>query len=715
MHARHRSPGNGTRSTYMGLGGVAATSRISPEGSFRNHGINNPDYRGYNRSFGRGQSKPFQPPRPPPRRGDIFVEAGRLATEYLVSKGLLPPNVLSGKWQNGSLKVGEFPGFRAQEAENLLLPMEGRTSALSRLGNAGSDVGSGRRRFPDEYNSAGLSSYIRGRKRTGSFKDYGLEWSREPGRIGSSSDKARASPDVEGNDDAFSGYLEEQQVNNDGSSGVQKSPPDDLAPESDGVGDSESALEKYQLPDNVSSKGSSPSTGKDLQLEANMESIERTDDMTMPNMDAREVKDGSSNDEKEKQSAMENTPIHHCGGEVDIPSKSGNDLLRLCSFAKVPTRIRSSLTTRGSKLDPVPITKDENTHENELPIGPGAAVEELPVGGSSGDASSNQTQSSEGIGSDALKAPAVQEAGELALAYAVGQGKCTRSKSFPERTFMNELESNVGPPGFMERGEKRVMHDDESRDGTKKLREWAPSIDTPDDDCLRLSNSMEKQQTSKERTNTPGEGVILAADQTRVDISLFPKCGAEQCIEYAEEKQLIPGSFKTFDLNLMEASDVNENQNSDTMLIFPSITESEKAAAPVDIDLSMSNKGEISDKYGRHGANGKEIEVIDLENDSIQEDKAFNDSERKDETVYTGLESFPTHAHNSNDMPDVQDGYGLMISELLGNDIPSCSSVSADINFLHNDMGLDNGEGILGDDDSIYMSLGEIPSSMPEL
>lgn len=47
-------------------------------------------------------------------------------------------------------------------------------------------------------------------------------------------------------------------------------------------------------------------------------------------------------------------------------------------------------------------------------------------------------------------------------------------------------------------------------------------------------------------------------------------------------------------------------------------------------------------------------------------------------------------------MPDVQDGYGLMISELLGSDSPNCSSVPTDLNSLHNHMGLPNSEVMVG-------------------
>lgn len=63
----------------------------------------------------------------------------------------------------------------------------------------------------------------------------------------------------------------------------------------------------------------------------------------------------------------------------------------------------------------------------------------------------------------------------------------------------------------------------------------------------------------------------------------------------------------------------------------------------------------------------------------------------RDETLFTGLESFTNNAQ-VHDIPDVQDGYGMMISELLRSDLPNCSSVPPDVNSLQNEMGLNNGE-----------------------
>ena len=62
------------------------------------------------------------------------------------------------------------------------------------------------------------------------------------------------------------------------------------------------------------------------------------------------------------------------------------------------------------------------------------------------------------------------------------------------------------------------------------------------------------------------------------------------------------------------------------------------------------------------------------------------------EADITNVGSFQNSSHNSNHNPDGQDGYGFMISELLGNDVPNCSSVQPDMNSLQNEIGVHHGE-----------------------
>ncbi|KAJ6967272.1 receptor kinase BRI1-like 3 [Populus alba x Populus x berolinensis] len=125
--------------------------------------------------------------------------------------------------------------------------------------------------------------------------------------------------------------------------------------------------------------------------------------------------------------------------------------------------------------------------------------------------------------------------------------------------------------------------------------------------------------------------------------------------KYAQEKQLFPSSFKIVDLNLMETSDMNDTHRSDPVLTHPSIMTMGKQAPQVDIDLSMSNSN-VSGEYTRHMTDGKQVEIIDLENDTL-EDKDFDSSQIKTEIAFNGTEGFPNHSQNVGNVTDVQDNY----------------------------------------------------------
>lgn len=66
----------------------------------------------------------------------------------------------------------------------------------------------------------------------------------------------------------------------------------------------------------------------------------------------------------------------------------------------------------------------------------------------------------------------------------------------------------------------------------------------------------------------------------------------------------------------------------------------------------------------------------------------------RSETLYSSLENFLSQADHQDDLHSIQDGYSLAISELLGNDIPGCPSVSSDLNNLQTGMGLSGPEVI---------------------
>ncbi|XVF33824.1 hypothetical protein REPUB_Repub18cG0004300 [Reevesia pubescens] len=764
MHARHRSPGNGYRSSPMGIGigmgmgmgmgmGIAA-SRISPETSGRGHGFYNSEYRNFKRSFGRGQShsKSFQPqsqsqsqsqshphlhPPTPCKDTDIFMEAGRLAAEYLVSQGLLLPSVLPSKRQNGSLKkqIGDYQDYRSLEGESLHLSPDGRTSALARLGNATSDLSLGRRRYLDDYNSTGSRNLSKGRRKEGPYRSYSSDWGRDYGRRGSWSDRIRASPDLEIDDDNVSGHHDELQVGKDVGNGLQMPVSSEFEPKSEELDNSEFD-DEYNLQDEVGSKASSSGAGKDLKLETDGKLLKGSDDSTNFSAEAGELRDGSNTVENEEEGMMKDLSYHYSSTDDDPLGKTSADLLALCKFAKVPTKTRSSLTLKNLKADSVSINEQESLSDIGTPNVPQVLLEDNSLGGSSGDMLLNKSPGSKCPDSELPKDLSVHsfgDVGDLDHIYNVEQGKCTRSQSFPDKTFLqgNEQELVQGMPSLersssmvviKEKGEKRGLEWSDLRDGAKKPREWLQPMTTRVE-FLPFPAFGDKKGSSVEGTASPSVKVGVAVDKDIEDglitNSKFPDGDGDSGVNFAQEKQLFPNAFKICDLNLMEASDINENHHNDPIIMYSTSSETKNEAGTIDIDLSMSNSNN-SGGGNRLTSNSKEIEVIDLENDSIQEDKAVDNLERKSEPMFVSM---------NGDMTDVPDHYdGLMITEFLRN-FSNCPQEdinphplqnenintlqTEDINPLQNEMGLHNGEGTLGDDDSIYMSLGEIPLSMP--
>ncbi|KAE8693547.1 Detected protein of unknown function [Hibiscus syriacus] len=626
-----------------------------------------------------------------------------------------PPSVLPAKWQTGRLKkqTGDYQVYRSQEAANLHLSSDGRTSALARLRNSNSDLGLGRRRYADDNNSSWSRNLSKGRRKEGSYRGRGY------GGSGSWSNWIRDSPDLEIDDDNVSGHHEESQDGKDVGDGLQKHVSSELAPKGEELDNFD---DKYGLQGELSSKASSSGADKVLKSEADGELLKRSDDSKDFRMEAGELKDGSNdNAETEEECILKDLSVKHYSTEDDVSGKTTTDLLALCNFAKVPTKTRSSLTLKNLKADSVSVNEQESVSDFETTNGPQVLLEDNSLGGSSGDLILNRSQDLK-PDSELSVDLSVHSFG-LDHMYGVEQGKCTRSQSFPDRALLHDSEQELVPgmSGLQrscsmvtvkERGEKRGLEQSDLREGAKKPREWPEPVTTKAE-FLPFPDFEDKKVGLVEGIASTSEEVGMIVEKgiqdSLVTNSHFPGGNGESSVNYVQEKQLFPNAFKICDLNLIETSDINESHHNDPIIMYSSAPETKIEVATIGIDLSMSNSNG-SAGGNRLANNCKEIEVIDLENDCTQENKIVDNLERKSEPMFVSM---------NGDMTDVPDQYdGLMITEFLRN-FSNCPSddinvhplQNENINTLQNEMGLHNGEGTLADDDSIYMSLGEIPLS----
>lgn len=478
---------------------------------------------------------------------------------------------------------------------------------------------------------------MRESRRNGTVKNYGSEFNRELGRVGSWN-RVRNSPNVDAQDNAFSGNTDEQKVAKNSDGVLRNSPPRKINPEVESSGDtlvdSEPAGQN-KAGDDAGKKASPISTGTYLPSEDERQHNEKSVEMEASKIEVDQVDVSHDNGELERKAAKEDIEVKLCTEEHKPTSKSSNDLLSLWRFEHVPKKTRSSLANRVLKVCDNAVIEDENTREMELPKDTQTHSELNHVDVSSGVISSPHSHDARNLDSGKSEPLDLEE--ESCCSHVIKQVSKAGSLSLGDSMVIKEDETIVELSGFessssinLERGEKRALeHDDDCTGGTKKPRELVSSMCSLSDGILYHSNSMEDWPNSQEPGTSHGEGVMLSLDEKKlVDIPLITKSDVEPGTDITG-KQLFPGCLRACDLNLLEASVVNETQNADPVNIFPGITGSVKNEAPVDIDLTMSSNCNTASQYAKSAFDHIDIEVIDLDNDSEQEDKALNNPETR--------------------------------------------------------------------------------------
>lgn len=780
MQGRHRSPVDGLRS--------AGAGRLPKEvhGGYGGSGY---------RNFGRGGKyrrgpppKPSHsylppPPPPPPRKIDIMMEAGRLAAEYFVSKGVIPASLLPPKWPSDSVSQDS----KGRDKDNS--SFHGRTSALDRIGNSNYDSGYGRRRYNDERDHGGQGTPTRGRKkREGNHnRSHGSDWGRDE-RNGSWADNRSRYPNENGAEDddtAAPGYRRSGGYDYYSSSRTFKSVADS-EPRSE-----ESEMDNYDGGDDTGSKASSSSTRKDPLPDVDAELMRGMSEGDTLNMEAGNTRGNENTEQEDKDRMDEDSPEQHLIDEVGS-SEHAADLLKLCSFTKVPTKPRSSVINRSPKAEefrvsavPENIAESSTSPEkDEIPsvvwvsntepsiiqtadtnVAPSQDDSMLTEKNASQDDSmpSEKNVSQVCLGepasvpmsntahlgpqdSAALPLSSVEEGAKSDAVHTTENRSCTRSISFPEK-FSTPLQRDLTPAlvlssenrncarsfSFSETSSIALIPEEADKSlsnrkisavptdaaagdglalqsgqigGTKRPREWYSDIVSSNEYGL-MRNLRAKQSGSQDKGLLPHEGLGFEQKKSTTTAALFHK-GEPGCQVNMEEDRR-SNSFKICDLNLMEAPEITEITDDPVIDAGTSVAVKTEKVNSVDFGLSISNNPQSSDMYSQHSNDDKGITIIDLEDDSPAEDGVWDPSKHKSEPMYPNLDNFLNNTVSTVDLPDIPDGYSLAISDLLGADIAGCPSVSADMNNLHPGMTLPGSEGMPADDDSIYVSLGEIP------
>uniref|UniRef100_A0ACD5YUK9 Uncharacterized protein n=1 Tax=Avena sativa TaxID=4498 RepID=A0ACD5YUK9_AVESA len=99
------------------------------------------------------------------------------------------------------------------------------------------------------------------------------------------------------------------------------------------------------------------------------------------------------------------------------------------------------------------------------------------------------------------------------------------------------------------------------------------------------------------------------------------------------------------------------------------------------------------------------VQVFDIENDTQIEVAGFDSSKAKNEMICSSMDVMMHPGIHTDDLPVIQDGYNLALSDFLVADIPCYSSMQPD---LQASMCTNDSEGIPGMDDPIYGSLSDI-------
>ncbi|PWZ44250.1 hypothetical protein Zm00014a_019682 [Zea mays] len=685
-------------------------------------------------AYSRGR-KQFYPPSPLPsaalslplqNKYEVLMEAGRLAAEYLLAKGVLPPGSLQQR--SGTVVPGGWGQLPPPPPLSVTLEAQAYHGARNGRRQVDDECGirnaSSRRNRGGDYSSSNSSNYNRrGKRKFGADNRYS-DWAKDRGRNRRYSDIRSYDDD---DDNGAPGFKRERRssggIDEVGSrvSGVAGEGPSSKV-EAMGESELEDTGSKASSNSNVQQKADASQEAKDENEASKMQEnsvvsnsdvveqalngednsnndssdgVQELETKHLPVSSGEKVSDGRPEDSGVLNGKVEDGSTSHEKAEDDttseevsimennLPNDVGN-LLNYCNFARVPTRPRSVLANRNVE----PAQKEIDVSELVNPVTP----EEMSQMAIDREANTNSITNIEENSKDELVGQDQERAEEINICNQVAE-----SMAFHEKETQGETEE-------MEE-QKNIPRHYEVEDNNE-TNELSPTFAS----CQNNFSLQVEKGIQIYNLDTPPQDEVLIDPPDKgktVDSELSPNIKAEDAVTIEEEKLGQSSSFKIRDLNLVGSPEVADMRGD------PRLGQSFTAGCSVDlqdnqqIDLgtALGNNPNNTDTCTPFLLANKAVQVIDIEDDSPIEAGACDTSKSKGEMVYSSMEGSMNPPANNDALHGIPDGYSLAISDYLGADMSCYQSIQTE---LQGGMNLNGSEGITVMDDSIYSSLGDI-------
>ncbi|XP_072992942.1 uncharacterized protein [Typha latifolia] len=563
------------------------------------------------------------------QKAGILLEAGRLAAEYLVSKGFLSASLLPVKLDSDrNEEVKEKDGVHSTHGDQ--------------INNARREVGFRRRRYNVGIN-VGDEKGVRRNWRSRSRECLpGLDWNREKER------KRRRSRDERYSVERDNNRFRHNKFDEYGSR-ARRAPDELRHSRSEVTHESESEEENCRSCDSTRWKRSYFSIRGD--------SSHRL----------RDSEGRYKRDDQQESVSGENMLKRERASDID--------LVKLISRVKVPKKRRSSFAQRSSEVHQSAVNDAERT----LPDDPEEVSEVVINEDATGVALIDRNM----YQSDISRC----EASNVSIVQSV---QPVEDSADPNCKLSGNLQGIgiYGPTIDVQEGACPMEIVTKSNNTIRPNDFLTPKV-SQENDYPQFDTLWESQSWLHLNKFSGDEEAIETTDPNNSGDSLFPIVGTESPIDIKEEKQHPAISFRLFDLNLMETPEMTEIPDASVTDQVYSSTLSLDSEKELLANLAILTPQDANRSTVEHQESGSEqmISMISM-GDDLGEANICNILDLKSEAICSGLDNISGPTEHSG----IRDNFSLKLSDFLPVDFSAYQPVKANLDNLKTGANLVNAQ-----------------------